>query len=172
VSSKKWARHRKRELASLFRIDTIERILNRKAAMLKPAILSLAALVLLTATAEAGGRDRYAAPPPPVPGAARYYGPVNNYYGPVTVYTAPDAANYPAASYPAYGSGYATAPECDANCYGAGYDWSHGYGYGYGDTGGYAYPANGYGYGYPPANEGARLDPWNGYNGGWGNGYW
>ena len=41
------------------------------------------------------------------------------------------------------------------------------YGYGYG-----GYPQYGYGYGYPPANEGARLDPWNGYNGGWGNGYW
>jgi hypothetical protein len=134
--------------------------------MLKPAILSLAALVLLTATAAAGGRDRYAAPPPP--GAARYYGPVNNYYGPVTVYAAPDSTAYPAASYPAYGPGTATAPAWDANSYGAGYDWSHGYG----DYGGTAYPAYGYGYGYPPANEGARLDPWNGYNGGWGNGYW
>ena len=113
MSSKKWARHRKRELASLFRIDTIERILNRKAAMLKPAILSLAALVLLTATAAAGGRDRYAAPPPP--GAARYYGPVNNYYGPVTVYAAPDSTAYPAASYLGYGPGTATAPSARAS---------------------------------------------------------
>lgn len=144
--------------------------------MLKPAILPLAAIVLLTGSAVAGERyrDRYAAPPPPVPGAARYYGPVNNYYGPVTVYAAPGAAAtpaYPAASYPAYGPGYATAPEWDANSYGAGYDWSHGYGYSHGDYGA-AYPAHGYGYGYPPSNEGARLDPWNGYNGGWGNGYW
>jgi hypothetical protein len=162
------------ELASPSRIDTIVGNLIWKAAMLKPAILSLAAIILLTAGAEAGGRDRYAAPPPPAPGAARYYGPVNNYYGPVTVYAAPDGNTYPAypaAAYPAYGAGYATAPECDANCYGAGYDWSHGYGYSYGDYGA-AYPAYGHGYGYPPSNEGARLDPWNGYNGGWGNGYW
>jgi hypothetical protein len=160
------------ELASPSRIDTIEENLIWKAAMLKPAILSLAAIVLLTASAQAGGRDRYAAATPP--GAARYYGPVNNYYGPVTVYAAPDGNTYPAypaAAYPAYGAGYATAPECDANCYGAGYDWSHGYGYSYGDYGA-AYPAYGHGYGYPPSNEGARLDPWNGYNGGWGNGYW
>jgi hypothetical protein len=140
--------------------------------MLKPTILSLAAIILLTGSAVAGDRDRHAAPPP---GAGRYYGPVNNYYGPVTVYAAPDAAAYPAypaPSYSAYGPGAATAPECDANCYGAGYDWSHGYGYSYGGYGGSVYPAYGYGYGYPPSNEGARLDPWNGYNGGWGNGYW
>jgi hypothetical protein len=145
--------------------------------MLKSAILPLAVLVALTGSACAGDRygDRYAAPPPPAPGSARYYGPVNNYYAPVTIYAAPDSNNYPA--YPAgpaagayYGQGYATAPGWDANAYGAGYDWSQGTGYG----GGYAYPAygTGYGYGYPPANEGQRLDPWAGYNGGWNNGYW
>jgi hypothetical protein len=143
--------------------------------MLKHATLTLVAIVAMAGSASAG--DRYAAPPPP--GAARYYGPVNNYYGPVTVYAAPDGGGYataPAApAYPAYGAsygyGYATPPQCDANCYGAGYDWSHGYSYGYGGT---AYPAygNAYGYGYPPANDAARRDPWNGYNGGWGNGYW
>lgn len=148
---------------------------TRKAAMLKSAILPLAVLVALTGSACAGDRyDRYAAPPPPQ-GSARYYGPVTNYYGPVTVYAAPDGGSYPAyPSGPAYGydgQGYASAPQCDATCYGAGYDWSHGYGY---DTGGYAYPAYGYsyGYGYPPANEGQRMDPWAGYNGGWNNGYW
>lgn len=48
--------------------------------MLKPALM-LAALLALAGSAHAGERyrDRYAAPPPPVPGAARYYGPVNNY---------------------------------------------------------------------------------------------
>lgn len=153
--------------------------------MLKFAAVTAAALMAFSTGASAGDPygDRYAAPPPPTPGTARYYGPVNNYYAPVTVYAAPDqggyanAPAYPAQGYPAYGDaygyGYATAPECDANCYGAGYDWSHGYAYG-GYSGGYAYPAygGGYGYGYPPANDGARLDPWNGYNGGFGNGYW
>jgi hypothetical protein len=97
----------------------------------------------------------------------------------VTVYAAPEGGGYataPAPSYPAYGSsygyssGYATAPECDANCYGAGYDWSHGYAYG-GTGGGYAYPAYGYGGGssYPSSQ---RMNPWAGYNGGFGNGYW
>ena len=141
--------------------------------MLK-TVVTLAAVVALAGSAAAGERDRYGPPP----AAARYYGPVNNYYGPVTIYAAPDAGGYaaaPASSYPAYGTSYgpgpATAPACDANCYGAGYDGSHGYGY---SSGGYAYPAygRGYGYGYPPANEGARMDPWNGYNGGFDNGYW
>ena len=135
--------------------------------MLKPAIC-LAVLIALTGCAQAGDSDRYGAPPPP--GGVRYYGPVTNYYGPVTIYAAPSGGSYP--TYPAYGAsygtGYATAPECDASCYGAGYDWSRGYGYSNG--GGYAYPA--YGYGYPRANEGQRLSPWAGYNGGWGNGYW
>jgi len=154
--------------------------------MLKSAALTLAMLAMLTGAADAGERyrDRYAAPPPPAPGANRYYGPVNNYYGPVTVYAAPDgggyaaAPAYPANTYPAYGSsysyGYATAPECDANCYGAGYDWSHGYGYGYGYGGGYgsgyAYPAYGYGGGNYPSSQ--PVAPWGGYNGGFGNGYW
>lgn len=135
--------------------------------MLKPALI-LATLVALAGSAAAG--DRYAAPPPP-PGGVRYYGPVTNYYGPVTVYAAPSGGQAPA-YYPAYGSPYgtATAPECDANCYGAGYNWSGGYSY---NNGGYAYPAYGYRYyGYPPANQYQRLDPWAGYNGGWGNGYW
>lgn len=152
--------------------------------MLKPAILTLAALWLFSGMASAG--DRYAAPPPPVPGTARYYGPVNNYYGPVTVY--PGGGTYAAPSYQdtapnyAYGSayagtygygGYATAPECDANCYGAGYDWSHGYGYGYGGYGGYAYPAYGGGYSYGSSYPSSQpVHPWAGYNGGFGNGYW
>jgi hypothetical protein len=143
--------------------------------MLKPAMLTFAAILALTGTAGAWDRthDRYAAPPPD--SSARYYGTVNNYYAPVTIYAAPGDDGYaaqPAPSYPAYGAGYATAPACDANCYGAGYDGSHGYNYGYG--GGTAYPAygGGYGYGYPPANDAARLSPWNGYNGGFGNGYW
>jgi hypothetical protein len=136
--------------------------------MLKP-VLTLAALIGLAASAEAG--DRYAAPPPSA--GYRYYGTVNNYYGPVTVYAAPGGGQAPAyyPAYPANGStyGYATAPECDANCYGAGYNWSGGYSSG----GGYAYPNYGYRYyGYPPANQYQRLDPWAGYNGGWGNGYW
>lgn len=150
--------------------------------MLKPALMSVLALAVLAGSANAADRyrDRYEAPPPPAPGAARYYGPVNNYYAPITIYAAPNGAGYaaaPAPAYPSYGapygygSGYASAPECDANCYGAGYDWSHGYSYG-GTGGGYAYPAYGGGYGYPPANDGARLSPWNGYNGGFGNGYW
>jgi hypothetical protein len=145
--------------------------------MLKPTILTLAAILALTGTASAGDRyrDRYAAPPPP-DANARYYGPVNNYYAPVTIYAAPDDGGATAAApAPAYGAsyGYATAPDWDANSYGAGYDWSHGYDYG-GYGGGYAYPAYGSGqsYGYPPSNEGARLSPWNGYNGGFGNGYW
>ena|GEM_PF-5857797 len=136
--------------------------------MLKPA-LTFAILLALAGNAEAGDRDRYDAPPPPT-GGVRYYGPVTNYYGPVTVYAAPNGGQAPA-YYPAYGSTYgtATAPECDANCYGAGYDRSGGNSYGYGG----AYPAYGYRYyGYPPANEYQRLSPWSGYNGGWGNGYW
>ena len=151
--------------------------------MLKP-ILMLAALTVLAGSANAGERyqDRYAAPPPPAPGAARYYGPVNNYYAPVTIYAAPESGGYvtqpapSASSYGygySYGPGYATPPECDANCYGAGYDWSHGNGSAYGGYGGgYAYPAQGsYGYGYSPSNDGARMNPWNGYNGGFNNGY-
>jgi len=138
--------------------------------MMKP-VLTLALLIGLAGSAEAGDRGRYDAPPPPA-GGYRYYGTVNNYYGPVTVYAAPGGGNYQTpAYYPAYGSPYgaATAPPCDANCYGAGYDWSGGYAYG----GGYAYPAYGARYyGYPSANEYQRLSPWAGYNGGWGNGYW
>ena len=146
--------------------------------MLKTALSSVLAPALVlaalagSATAQEGYRDRYRAPPAP---AARYYGPVNNYYAPVTIYAAPDGGYATAPAYPAYGNAYgygagpATAPECDANCYGAGYDWSHGYGYGYGGYGA-AYPA--YGYVYPPANDAARLSPWHGYNGGFGNGYW
>ena len=109
--------------------------------MLK-TVVTLAAVVALAGSAAAGERDRYGPPP----AAARYYGPVNNYSGPVTIYAAPDAGGYaaaPASSYPAYGTSYgpgpATAPACDANCYGAGYDGSHGYGY---SSGGYAYPAS------------------------------
>jgi hypothetical protein len=143
---------------------------------MQKTILTLATLIALAGSASAGDRyrDRYAAPPPPsalgAPGA-RYYGPVNNYYAPVTIYAGGSYA-YPSAypsAYPAYAAGYATAPECDANCYGAGYDWSHGYSY----SGGYAYgyPAYGY-YGYPPSNEGVRMDPWAGYNWGPNNGYW
>lgn len=137
--------------------------------MLKSVILGLTALMALTMGAAAG--DRYGNAPP----AARYYGPVSNYYGPVTIYAAPDGG-YPAPAPDASAYGYGTAPGWDANSYGAGYDWSHGYGYDdpYG-AGGYAYPAYGYGYGYygyPPANEAQRQDPWAGYNGGFGNGYW
>ncbi|MBV9548463.1 MAG: hypothetical protein JO256_02175 [Alphaproteobacteria bacterium] len=140
---------------------------------LKPA-LALGILIALAESATAGDRyrDRYAALPPPSQGAARYYGPVTNYYGPVTIYAPPRNSGYPISSGYGASNGYATAPACDANCYGAGYDWSHGYGYSYGY--GYGYPAYGasYNYGYPPANEGQRLDPWAGYNGGWDNGYW
>ena len=156
----------------------------RKPAMLKKAALTFAAVIALAGSACAGDRN---AVPPPAPGAASYYyGPVNTYYGPVTINAAQGSAAYPATAYPAqgssqsssyygagyatYGAGYATAPGWDANSYGVGYDWSHGYGYGYGAGGGYAYPGYGYGtYGYPSAQ---RLDPWAGYNGGWGNGYW
>jgi hypothetical protein len=140
--------------------------------MLKP-VLTLAILIGLTASAQAGDRDRYYSAPPP-PAGYSYYGTVNNYYGPVTIYVTPSGgyAYYP--SYPSngasYGGGYATAPQCDANCYGAGYDWSGGYNYSYG--GAYAYPSysNRY-YGYPNANEYQRQSPWAGYNGGWDNGY-
>ncbi len=137
--------------------------------MLKP-LLTLAILTGMAATAQAGGCDRCAAPPPQA--GYRYYGTVNNYYGPVTVYVTPGGgyAYYPSSpSYGAsYGGGYATAPECDANCYGAGYNWSGSYAYG----GGYAYPAYGNRYYYPPANAYQRQSPWAGYHGGWGNGYW
>ena len=134
--------------------------------MLKP-ILAVAALIALTAGATAGERRNDGRADAPV----RYYGPVNNYYGPVTIYAVPDAGGYSVPP-PVPGYSAATPPDWDANSYGAGYDWSHGYGNSYGD-GGYAYPAYGYGYyGYPPSNEGQRQDPWAGYNGGFGNGYW
>jgi hypothetical protein len=144
--------------------------------MLKTAALTLAVTMTLIATAQAGGRDRYRAPAP-------YAGQVHNYYGPVTVYNGSGSgyrydysnaypAYAPSSSYgygASYGSAYANAYGQAYGSYGADYGapWGPPFagGVGYSPYGNYG----GYGYG---SVYGARMDPWNGYNGGFGNGYW
>lgn len=111
---------------------------------------------------------------------------MNNYYGAVTIYqgAAPAYGGGYTSSTPAYGYGNASA-----SAYAGAYANSSSYGGYYGDVGapwgepfaggvGYSRSGNygGYGsYGYgaqPPVYSGARMSPWNGYNGGYGNGYW
>jgi len=148
--------------------------------MLKLAVLplALAAIVTVCAPAQAGGYERYAAP--------QTGGTVNNYYGPTTVYQGGAAPSYsygysaPAQTYShdqsAYGSAYSNA-----------YAGSSGYQSGYGSYGadygapwgqpfaggvGYSPYGNYGGYGFGTSVYGARMDPWNGYYGGRGNGYW
>jgi hypothetical protein len=135
----------------------------------------------LSAAAQAG--DRYHAPEAP------YAGQVHNYYGPVTVYngTAPGYRYDTNSAYPAYapstgyGGSYGNAY---AGAYAGAYANSYGQGYGsYGaDYGAPWGPPFAGGVGYSPYGSaayggygsvyGARMDPWNGYNGGFGNGYW
>jgi hypothetical protein len=143
------------------------------------AALAFAALLSLTLSAEAGGRRVEYRRPAPAAGT------VNNFYGPTTVYqgTAPGygydysgAAPYGGAY--AYGNAGAYAGSSAYGSYGAYYGADYGAQYGqpwgppfaggvgyspYGNYGGY------YGYG---AVYGGRMDPWNGYYGGPGNGYW
>jgi hypothetical protein len=105
----------------------------------------LLSAVILVGTISAAAAHHYDAPqyPMPTPGP----GPTYNFYGPTTNYFGPagEAETTPADYYgpPAY---YGEAPPP--------------YGYGQPDL--------------PPQQyyDGARLDPWNGYNGAWGsNGY-
>lgn len=155
--------------------------------MLKTAALTLAATLMLSATAQAGGYDRYPAP------AASHAGQVHNYYGPVTVYNgaAPGYRYDYGSAYPAtapstvysapYGNAYAGAyAGAYANSYGQAYG---AYGADYGAQIGAPWgPPFAGGVGYSPYGSaayggygsvyGARMDPWNGYNGGFGNGYW
>lgn len=149
---------------------------------LAASTLALAAILSASVAAQAGGYDRYPAPP-------AHAGQVHNYYGPVTVYNGQPAYSYGYA-YPqtystgssAYGSAYAGAY---ANAYANAYAGSSGHysGYGYSDYGapwgepfaggvGYSPYGNYGGYGYGAQVYGARMDPWNGYNGAPGNGYW
>jgi hypothetical protein len=139
--------------------------------MLKPAALALTAILSFSTTAEAGGRRVQYRQPGPAAGT------VNNFYGPTNVYQ-----GY-AASAPSYGYDYSSAPAYGAsygygNAYGDAYSSAYGsYGAPWGQpfAGGVGYSPYGYGaYGYGGygATYGARLDPWNGYYGGPGNGYW
>jgi hypothetical protein len=149
--------------------------------MLKTAALTLAVTLALAAPAQAGGYDRYPAPAPAAPQ-------VHNYYGPVTVYTgtAPYRYDYGNA-YPAYApsSGYgASYGNAYAGAYAGAYANTYGQGYGsYGAEYGAPWgPPFAGGVGYSPYGSAAyggygsvydaRMDPWNGYNGGFGNGYW
>ena len=148
---------------------------------MRAAPLAIAVLLSATAAAQAGGYERYSAPA----------GTVNNYYGPTTVYqgAAPAYGQTYGYAYPAQGSSYSSAyGNATAGAYADAYAGSAGNysGYGYygadygapwGEpfAGGVGYsPYGNYGgsYGYGAPVHGARMDPWNGYNGGRGNGYW
>jgi len=160
--------------------------------MLKLAALplALAAVLSVVTSAQAGGHDRYLAP--------QSGGTVHNYYGPITIYQGGGAPTYsygtsaPAQTYSHDQSSYGSATAgAYANSYANAYAGSSGYQSGYGSYGadygapwgapfaggvGYSRSGNygGYGYGggiYGSIN-GARMDPWNGYYGGRGNGYW
>jgi hypothetical protein len=151
--------------------------------MLNRTALSLAAILMLTTAAQAGGYRREREYLPPAPQPVESQGTVNNYYGPTTVYqgAAPSygydySSAYQAA--PSYGSTYGNAY---TGAYAGGYSSSYGsYGADYGApwgqpfAGGVGYsPYGNYGgsYGAVPV-YGARANPWNGYNGAPGNGYW
>ncbi len=140
------------------------------------APLVLAALLSATAAAQAGGYDRTAAPA----------GTVNNYYGPTTVYqgTAPVYGQSYGYAYPTQGGSYSSSyGSATANAWAGASGYSSGYGYYGPDYGapwgepfaggvGYSRYGNYGGYGYGGQVYGARMDPWNGYYGGPGNGYW
>lgn len=146
-------------------------------------VVTLFVILALSAPAQAGGYDRYPAPAPEAP----YAGQVHNYYGPVTVYngTTPGYRYDYSSAYPAYapsssygysgsyGSAYAGAyANANGQAYGS-YGADYGAPWGPPFAGGVGYSPYGavgnYGYG---SVYGARMDPWNGYNGGFGNGYW